>query len=192
MKIPAMSALAMLVAALPAAGAEEAGSVLPGIAEGLPAMITAWIVFGIVLVVLAKLVFPLIAKGLQAREDKIRQEITAAEQARKQAKDSLAMYERNLAEARAESQRMLEKTRAQQQAFADELRAKADLELAQLKERARRDIEIAKRAAMQEIYDAAISQATVIAARILEREVTSADQQRLVEESLRGLQTIKS
>jgi hypothetical protein len=60
------------------------------------------------------------------------------------------------------------------------------------KERARRDIEIAKRAALQEIYGVAAAQATAVATKILEREVTAADQQRLVDESLRELQTVKN
>jgi F-type H+-transporting ATPase subunit b len=167
-------------------------SPIPAIPEGLPAAIAAWIVFFIVLGVLAKVAFPMIAKGLEARENKIREEINSAENARKQAKDALAMYERNLAEARAEAQRMLEKTRAQQQSLSDELRSKADTELAQMKERARRDIEIAKRAAIEEIFREGARQATDIASKILEREVTAQDQQRLIDDSLRELQTLKS
>lgn len=183
----------LLLAVAPGAAlaADEAVSPIPGMREGLPAMIAAWIVFGVVVFVLGKLAFPKIIKGLEARESKIRDEINAAEQARRQAKDALVMYERNLAEARAEAQKMLEKTRAQQQALADELRAKADQELVQMKERARRDIEAAKRAALQEIFAVAASQATAMAGKILEREVNASDQQRLLDESLRELQTMK-
>jgi F-type H+-transporting ATPase subunit b len=182
----------MLLAAAPSASLAADAGPIPGVREGVPAMIAAWVVFLVVLGVLAKVAFPRILKGLDAREAKIREEINAAESARKQAKDALAMYERNLADARAEAQKMLEKTRAQQQSLADELRARADAELVQLKERARRDIEIAKRAALQEIFNAAVTQAASIAGKILEREVNAADQQRLVDESLRELQTVKS
>jgi F-type H+-transporting ATPase subunit b len=87
---------------------------------------------------------------------------------------------------------MLENTKAQQQALADELRAKAEQELALLKDRARRDIEAAKRAALSEIYDQTASLATLIASKILQREVNPRDQQRLVEESLAELQSSRA
>jgi F-type H+-transporting ATPase subunit b len=189
--VPALLAAvpAIVLAADPAAGPV---SPIPGWREGLPAMITALLVFGVVVAILGKVAFPKILKGLDAREAKIREEINSAEQARKQAKEALAMYERNLAEARAEAQKMLEKTRAQQQALADELRAKADAELVVMKDRARRDIEAAKRAAIAEIYIEAANQATEIAAKILQREMTPRDQQRLIDDSLRELSTLKN
>lgn len=184
--------LTLLATSTLAVGADETVGAIPTTQQGLATAITALVVFAAVAAFLSLYVWPMIAKGLDDRANKIREEITAAELARTQAKDALAMYERNLSEARAESQRMLEKTRAQQQAFADELRAKADAELVQLRERARRDIEVAKRAALQEIFDTAANQAAFMASKILEREISPGDQQRLVDESLRGLQTIKN
>src|SRR5262249_31820493 len=148
--------------------------------EALVPMIAALVVFTIVLAILGKFAWPRINKGLSERENKIREEIAAAEAARKQAKDALNQYEKSLADARAEAQRMLEKTKAQQQALAEELKAKADTELAAMRDRARRDIESAKRAAIGEIYEEAASAATRIAAKILQREVNARDQQRLI------------
>jgi F-type H+-transporting ATPase subunit b len=191
MKLITTAGLLLLATAAAALGADETVGAIPTAKQGLWTGVTALIVFAIVAAFLGRFVWPIIVKALDERAAKIREEISAAELARQQAKDALAMYERNLADARVEAQRMLEKTRSQQQAFADELRAKADLELVQMKERARRDIEAAKRAALQEIYGVAAAQATFVAAKILEREITSTDQQRLVDESLRELQTIK-
>jgi F-type H+-transporting ATPase subunit b len=166
---------------------EEVGA-LPTVKQGLWTGLTAVAVFFIVLLVLGTKVWPTISKALDERADKIKGEIAAAEAARKQAKDALEQYEKSLADARAEAQRMLEKTKAQQQALADELRAKADAELAAMRDRARRDIEIAKRAAIAEIYDQAASAATSIAGKILQREVNARDQARLIEETVGQLQ----
>lgn len=173
-------------------GGHETLTALPSVNQGLVTGITALVVFAIVFAVLGTKVWPAIVKGLDQRAEKIREEIAAAEAARKQAKDALEMYEKSLAEARTEAQKMLEKTRAQQQALADELKAKADIELNAMKERARRDIEAAKKAAIQEIYNHTANAATSIASKILRREVNHKDQQRLIEESMGELATMKS
>lgn len=173
-------------------GGHEPLTALPSVNQGMVTGVTALVVFSLVFAVLAVKVWPVIAKGLDERAGKIRDEIAMAEAARKQAKDALEQYERSLAEARAEAQKMLEKTRAQQIALADELKAKADVELNAMKERARRDIEAAKKQALQEIYQATATAATNIAGKILRREVNAKDQQRLIEESMGELQGLKN
>lgn len=165
---------------------------IPTVKQGLITGITALVVFLLVLSVLAVKVWPVMTKALDERSAKIREEIEAAERARKQARDALEQYQKSLAEARAEAQRMLEATKAQQQQLAAELRAKADAELNVLKDRARRDIDAARRAALIEIHDAAIDLATAAASRILKREVTVSDQRRLLDESLGALAGTKN
>lgn len=157
--------------------------------EGIPAGITAIVVFVIVFAILATAVWPKITAGLEARNNKIQSEIAAAEEARRQAREALNEYERNLAEARAESQKMLESTRAQQTALAAELKAKADIELNALREKAKSEIEAAKKQALSEIYTESVTIATAMAGKILQREVTVTDQQRLMEESMAELKT---
>lgn len=165
---------------------EEAG-VIPTVKQGIAPLVTALVVFLIVLTVLGMKVWPKIVTGLAEREQKIRDEIAAAEAARKQAKDALAQYEQSLAEAKAEARQMLDATKAQQQELAARLRAEADAELSMLRDRARKDIETAKKAALNEIYADAANLATMVAARILEREVSARDHQNLVEQALSSL-----
>jgi F-type H+-transporting ATPase subunit b len=179
------------LAATSAMAADEVVGALPNVKQGIVTGITAMVVFLIVLLVLGVKVWPPIVKALDERAAKIREEIAAAEAARRQAKDALEMYEKSLAEARAEAAKMLELARSQQQQLAAELRAQADTELTTLRERARRDIETAKRAAVAEIYGLAANAATTIAARVLQREITPRDQQRLVEETLGELQALQ-
>jgi F-type H+-transporting ATPase subunit b len=169
--------------------ADDKAGVLPSVAQGIVPMIVSLLVFGIVYAILAKFVFPKINKGLQDRGDKIREEIESAEQARLQAKDALEQYQQSLAQARAEAQKMLEQAKAQTLALSADLKAKAEVELGQLRERATRDIETAKRAALNEIYAEASNLATHIATKILRREVRPTDNQAIVDESLRQLQS---
>ncbi|MCL4221785.1 MAG: F0F1 ATP synthase subunit B [Phycisphaerales bacterium] len=174
-----------------AAAGDHAGghsaSPIAGVKEGLAQAITTLIAFAIVFFVLYAKVWPKISKGLDERATKIREEIAAAEAARKQAKDALDEYERSLAQARAEAQKMLDETKSQQAELAAQLRSKADAELNQLRERAKRDIESAKRAALNEIYNESVTLATTMASKILQREINPGDQAKLVEESLAEL-----
>jgi len=163
--------------------------VLPKMNEGVAAAITSLIVFLVVLVVLGRFVWPKINAGLAEREERIRSEIRAAEQARQQSKEALEQYEKALQEAKAEARRMLEETKAQQQQLAAQLRSKADVELTQMKDRARRDIDNARKAALAEIYDHVATLATTTAAKILQRELTADDQQRFLDESLAELES---
>jgi F-type H+-transporting ATPase subunit b len=196
-----MTRILMRTAALTAAltpslvlAAEEHGHAalepMAGAKEGLVTGVTALVVFGIVFAVLAVKVWPVISKSLDERADKIRSEIEAAEMAQKQAKAALEQYEKNLADARAEAQKMLTDAVAQQQALVADQKSKAELEINAMRERARKDIEAAKRVAVEEVYSAAVNQASSMAAKILRREMSAQDQQRLVEESLAELQAM--
>jgi F-type H+-transporting ATPase subunit b len=147
----------------------------------------AILVFLTAFTILALKVWPVITKGLQDREDKIREEIEGAEMARKQAKDALEQYQQSLAQARAEAQKEIDKARAQAQIISAELKAKADIELSAMREKAMRDIDNAKKAAVAEIYAQSSQLATTMAGKILRRDINAGDTQRLLDESVAQL-----
>lgn len=192
-----MNRLALIVpalfapAALAADPADKAG-VLPTVAQGVIPAIVTLVIFSVVFAILAGKVWPAISKALADRENKIREEIESAEMARQQAKDALEQYQQSLQQARAESARMLEATKAQQLALAADLKAKADAELSAMREKATRDIEAAKRAALNEIYSEASTLATLVAGKILRREIRPEDQRSLIEESLGQMAGMKN
>jgi F-type H+-transporting ATPase subunit b len=166
--------------------------IVPGTvaAAAMPA-ITALVVFGLLLLILWRTVWPRIINGLDERDAKIRNEIRAAEEAREHAKDLLSEYERNLAKAREEATQMIAKGRADAKAVAEELRARNEAELSDMKARATHEINAAKQAAVSELYAEAANLAAAMAAKILQREISAADQQRLVEESLGELAAVR-
>jgi F0F1-type ATP synthase membrane subunit b/b' len=55
-----------------------------------------------------------------------------------------------------------------------------------------KEIDQAKRAAVSELYADATNLATMVAGKILKREINAQDQQRLVEESLGQLQSLRN
>lgn len=170
-----------------AGAAEEHGTkagVLPTIEQGLVPMIVSLVVFIVVLAILSAKVWPAITKGLADREHKIKSEIEAAEAARAQAKSALEGYERALADARAQAQKELDAAKAAATAVANEMKAKTEADMAAAKDKVMREIEGAKKQALADIYGEASSLATMVAGKILQREINSHDQQRLVNDCL--------
>ncbi|RMH25595.1 MAG: ATP synthase F0 subunit B [Planctomycetota bacterium] len=173
------------------AGHEKVGAI-PTPEQGAATGVTALVVFALAAGFLGAVVWPKLTVALDERANKIRSEIAAAEEARRQAREALEEYESNLAQARAEAQKMLEETRAQQAALAAELKAKADAELSAMRDKARIEIETAKKQALAEIYAETVNLATTMAGKILKREVSVADQQRLMEESLAEMKAVNA
>ena len=164
------------------------GGAEPGLMDpNLLANITGIVVFLIAMTVLWIFVWPKITQGLDDRNEKILSEIKSAEDAREQAKRALSDYEHELARAREESSQMINDARAQAKQLADELRAKNEKELAERMARATADIEAAKSAAVSDLHAQAADLATMIAGKILKREITPADEKQLVDESLAEL-----
>lgn len=148
--------------------------VIPSLEQAKAPAITALVVFLLVFGICSVAVWPAVLKGLRDREHKIRSEIAAAEQARKDAKEALEQYQNALANARAEAQREIEAARAQATAVAADLKAKADAELAVLRDQARNEIEAAKRAALAQVESNANTMAAGMASKILRRNVNAA------------------
>ncbi len=153
----------------------------------LPGMITAIVVFALLMIVLKKAAWGPILQGLQDRETKIRTEIESAENARAQANSALDQYQKELAEARAEATQMIQQAKADAQSVADGLRSQNETELTAMKNRAKGEIDAAKRMALNEIYAETALLSTQVAGKILERELNPNDQKQLVEEALSQL-----
>ena len=179
----------LLLAAAEAEHHAAAAPPPPTKVEVIP-LVTTILVFLIFFSILAAKVWPKITAGLDDRDRKIRKEIESAEQAREQANAALAEYEQSLAEARKEAAAMITKAKADAKTAADDLRKRNEADLTEMKQTATREIEAAKQAAITELHAQASTLAVSIAGKILSREITADDQQRLVEESLRELANI--
>ena len=131
---------------------------------------------------------PLLA-ALQDRERFIEDSLNQAVGEREQARAQLQKYEEKLATARTEVEAMLDEARRDAAALRDREEARARQEAAAMIERAKREIDIAADTAAKRLYEQAAELATAAAGRILEREVTSADHDRLVADAIESLRT---
>ena len=145
------------------------------------------ILFLVLFAVLAKFVWPPILKGLQEREEKIRGDLSSAENAAKEATDKLDEYKQQLAEAQKKALEIIEEGRVSAQKLAAEVKGQAENEIAGLRERAANEIKGAKEEALAEIYEQAAVMSTQVAGQILRKEIKPEDQRGLIEDSLKAL-----
>ncbi len=153
-------------------------------------LVTSIVVFLAAFGILSTVVWPKITRGLEDRENKIRDEIAAAEKARKEAQQAQQQYEASVAAQREKLEGEMAQARADVQKYREQLRSEAEEQAAELKQRAVKEIESAKSTAIIDLHSEAATLAATIAGKILKREITANDQQQLVEESLRELATV--
>ena len=82
---------------------------------------------------------------------------------------------------------MIVKAKADAKAAGEQLRASNEAEISSMKQRATREIDAAKTAAISELYIQAAMLSADIAAKVLSREISPEDQQRLINLSLEEL-----
>jgi F-type H+-transporting ATPase subunit b len=179
--------LASLIAALPLAATEEdsGGSFLVSPNVGL--MIWTFVVFGVSLFVLTKVVYPRIQEAIDKRQHAIEESIDAANQTRVEADELLAEYRERLAQAREQAEEILGRARkAAEAAEASALEAgKAKRE--EMLESTKREIEAETRRAIQEIRNEVADLTILATEKVTRKTLTDDDQRRLVEDALSEL-----
>jgi F-type H+-transporting ATPase subunit b len=137
--------------------------------------------------VLSRTAWKPIMTGLQNREQAIRDSVEAAKKAREDADKSAKDLEAKMVEVQRQAAVQLQQAKADAQKIGEMMRAQAEADSAAIKDRTLRDINAAKQQALAEVNGHAAQLATAIARKILQRNITVDDQQRLVDDSLAEL-----
>jgi F-type H+-transporting ATPase subunit b len=145
------------------------------------------IIFGFVVIVLGKFAWGPILNTLQARETFIRESLETAKRDRDEAEARLREYEERLAQARAEATAIVEEGRRDAVVVKQRIEEDAQLEADKRLERAKREIQIATETATKELYLLSARLATDMAGKMIGRELTPQDHERLIAESLDGV-----
>jgi len=143
------------------------------------------IVFLGLLVAANKLFWKPLLEAVRSREDTIRQSLDDARQAKEELAKLNVESQRILAEARKQAEVILSETRADASRLRDELKQKAQAESAGIVKNAEKQIELETARAVQQIRKEAVDLSVAIASKILQRNVTSQDNERLIEETFR-------
>src|SRR5438309_11189514 len=146
------------------------------------------VVFGILLALLWRFGWPAILKTVEERERRIQQQLEEAERARAEAVRLLEEHKRTMAGARAEAQEIVAKAKSVAEKEREALLAKAREQYEQLLARARKEIEGEKEKAILELRREAVDLSIAAAARLIEANLDSDANRRLVTEYLASLE----
>jgi F-type H+-transporting ATPase subunit b len=157
------------------------------IKPGIGLMVWTLLVFGVTLVLLAKLAFPRISEALDRRQRAIEESIETAERTREDADRLLAEYRERLKEARSQSDEIVQRARQTAEAHEQEARDAGQEIIAEATRRAERDIDVASRRALEDIRNEVADLTIMATEKVTRKTLDSADQRRLVEEALSDL-----
>lgn len=146
------------------------------------------VTFLVLLWLLARFAWRPLLEALERREASIRTSLDDARQARQELERLQAESARMLAEARMEADAIISRTRTDAGRLRDELKEKAQTEAASLLRNAGHQIELETARALQQIRREAVDLSVAIASKLLQRNVTRADNERLIEDTVRQLE----
>jgi len=170
-----------------AAEAEGAGRGPFSINPGL--MIWTLVIFGLLLLILAKTAWPAILKAVEEREQRIQDQLDATAKANAEAQRLLADYHSQLAAAKAEAQDIVAQGRTAGDKLRDEIVAKGRTEQEELLARARREIAIERDKAVAELRREAVELSIAAATKVIERNLDTEADRKLVQDYLARLHT---
>lgn len=137
--------------------------------------------FIVLFAIMWKFAFPAVQKTMEARTERIRQSLNAAERAETEAQTVLDDYRRQLADAKNEANRIIEEARQTADQLRRDLNAKAEAEAGELRRRATSDIEAAKDRALAELRSQLTTLAIDLAEKVVERNLDRQTNAALVE-----------
>jgi F-type H+-transporting ATPase subunit b len=176
------------VASRPVVAAEEGAGETNIFNADIGNFLFTLVIFGLVIYLLRRFAWNPLLDVLSKREATIRETIEAAQRERAQAERLLADYQAQLAKAREEAAALVAEGRRDAEAVARRVQEQARRESEELLARARREIELATASARKELHDEASELAVMVAARIIQKELSPADHRELVARSLEEMQ----
>lgn len=138
--------------------------------------------FFLLLILLAKLAYPPILKGLKKREETIQQQLEEAKKTKQEAVALLEDYRQQLSEARAEAQRIINEGKELGENMRKEIIQKAQQESNQIVKRAQEEIELQKQKAILELQERIADLSIMAASKVIQKSLNAEDHRRLVEE----------
>jgi F-type H+-transporting ATPase subunit b len=142
------------------------------------------VIFGLVLLILAKFAWGPIAQGLDAREASIANMIAEAKRNQEETTAQLKLYEGKLQRAADEAREVVNQARREAEGVASKIVSEAQTQATAEKDRAVAEIRSAKNAALSEIAQRSVNTAVSLAGNLIRREVRPEDHEAMIQESL--------
>ena len=137
--------------------------------------------FVVLLLVMWKYALPPVRNMMKQREDRIRDDLERAEQARTEAEGELANYRRQVADARNEAARIIEEARQSADEVKRQIQSQAEADAGEIRARAQEDIRLASERAQADLQGRVTDLSIELAEKIVERNLDRDTQLALVE-----------
>lgn len=166
------------------ARAEEAGGGNPLFTINPGLVLWTWLVFVLLLILLGKTAWKPLLRVLEERERRIQEALDSARLQREEAERILEEHRRMLAEGQGQAQEIVAQGRKAAERLKEELLDEGRREQEQILARARDEIGRERERALEALRREAVDLSLAAAARLLRKEVDTAENRRLVEEFL--------
>ena len=140
---------------------------------------------------LARFAWRPLLQALEKRSQMIAKALDDAAQAKAELEQVQKESAKILAAARVEAEAVVTRTRADAQQLRDELRQKAMADAGAIMQKAEREIQFETSRAVEQVRREAVELSVAIASKLLSRSITKEDNQALIEDTLKQLETIK-
>ena len=181
-------AASLMLTATPAMASEAAeGAPVDLLAPSTGVMAWTLIIFLLLLFVLSKFAFKPLFAAVEAREQALRDAIEGAKRDRAETEAALAQQRVQLEAARSEAQQIVADSRATAEKMRSDLLAQTKQQQEEMIEQARRAIEGEKAAAIADLRKEAVDLAIAGASRVIEQNLDSAGNRKIVESFLASL-----
>jgi F-type H+-transporting ATPase subunit b len=177
----------LAVAAIPLQAAEE--TTLSPFAGNVGNALWTLVIFVIVVLILGKFAWGPILSLLKQREDFIHKSLSDAKHDREEAEARLREYGTRLQSAQAEAVSIIEEARRDSERLRQELRDRARSEADTMIKNAERQIDLQTTRAVQQLRQEAVELSVTIAAKILERNISKEDNEKLIADALRQIES---
>jgi F-type H+-transporting ATPase subunit b len=147
------------------------------------------VTFMVLLGLLARFAWRPLLDALEKRQAAIRQSLDDARKAKEELQRLQSESARMVAEARAEAGEIISRTRVDAARFAEEMKVKARADADALIKHAERQIEMQTSRALDTIRHEAIDLSVAMASKILRRNISKEDNERLLEDTLKEMQS---
>ncbi|MCS5625632.1 MAG: F0F1 ATP synthase subunit B [Candidatus Marinimicrobia bacterium] len=148
--------------------------------------------FLLLVFVLAKFAWKPLLKMLQDREDMVRSSLEDAEKAKSELERLNEESEAIMAKARSEAQSILADGKAAAEKVKDDIIAKSKEQANKIREDAGNQIQVEKDKAISEIKKEVVNLTLSVAEKLIQKNLSDADNKSLIEESLKKVQTYEA
>ena len=145
------------------------------------------VTFLIVLCILKWKAWGPLMSALDKREEDIREALSSAEKAREEADKVAKDYDTMIRKAQSEAQKIVAESKATGERVREEIKVTAEKEAREILDKAQVQIDSAKEKAVQEIKSVVVDFSLKAASKVIEKNLESEDNRRLINNAIEGI-----